>query len=167
MTIIKSDGISLYIRRDIAAALDRREKFGFEKMIYVVDNAQGYHFQNLFKTLSRLVCGWSQECQHVKFGKILGISTRRGNMVYISDLMEEATEIMLENQEKSENTRIFGEDKLENAEAVGISAWIIKAENQERLQVFLGQGPCSFWGYRGEDAIHSFQDHIFGRGCCS
>jgi arginyl-tRNA synthetase len=107
VTIIKSDGISLYIRRDIAAALDRREKFGFEKMIYVVDNAQGYHFQNLFKILSGLGCGWSQECRHVKFGKILGISTRRGNMVYISDLMEEATEIMLENQEKSENTRIF------------------------------------------------------------
>ena len=107
VTIVKSDGTSLYITRDIAAALDRREKFGFEKMIYVVDNAQGYHFQNLFKILSRLGCGWSQECQHVKFGKILGISTRRGNMVYISDLMEEATEIMLENQEKSENTRIF------------------------------------------------------------
>ena len=65
-------------------------------MIYVVEYAQGYPFQNLFK-----------ECQHVKFEKILGISTRRGNMVYISDLMEEATEIMLENQEKSENTRIF------------------------------------------------------------
>ena len=43
---------------------------------------------------------------HVKLGKILGISTRRGNMVYISDWME-ATEIMLEIQEKSENTRIF------------------------------------------------------------
>ena len=63
-------------------------------------------------------CGWCQECQHVKFGKVLGISTRRGNMVYISDLMEEATVIMLENQEKSENTRIFGEEKLGNAEAV-------------------------------------------------
>ena len=43
---------------------------------------------------------------HVKLGKILGISTRMGNMVYISDWME-ATEIMLEIQEKSENTRIF------------------------------------------------------------
>ena len=30
-----------------------------------------------------------------------------GNMVYISNWMEEAMEIMLENQEKSENTRIF------------------------------------------------------------
>ena len=38
---------------------------------------------------------------------------------------------MLENQEKSENTRIFGEDKLGNAEAVGISAWIIKDQKQK------------------------------------
>ena len=47
VTIVKSDGTSLYVTRDIAAALDRREKFGFEKLIYVVDNAQGHHFQNL------------------------------------------------------------------------------------------------------------------------
>ena len=43
-------------------------------------------------------------------------------MVYISDLMEEATEIMLENQEKSENTRIF----------VGSHLWY------GLLQLFLG-----------------------------
>ena len=47
VTIVKSDGTSLYVTKDIAAALDRREKFGFEKLIYVVDNAQGHHFQNL------------------------------------------------------------------------------------------------------------------------
>jgi hypothetical protein len=48
---------------------------------------------------SRLGWSWSQKCQHVKFWKILGISSRRSNMVYISYLMEEATEFMLENQE--------------------------------------------------------------------
>ena len=85
-------------------------------------------------------------------------------MVYISDLMEEATEIMLENQEKSENTRIFGEDKLGNAEAVGISAWIINDRKQETSKDYKFS---SFWGYRGEVSIHTFQDHIFGRGCCS
>ena len=91
----KSDGTSsLYITRDIAAALNRREKFGFEKMIYVADNAQGHHFQNLLRILSQLGWGWSQKCQHVKFQKIQGISSRRGNMVYISDLMEEATEFI-------------------------------------------------------------------------
>ena len=50
----KSDGTNPYITRDFAGALDRREKFGFEKMIDVVDNAQGHHFQNLFRILSWL-----------------------------------------------------------------------------------------------------------------
>ena len=52
-------------------------------------------------------------------------------MFYISDLMEEATEIMLENLEKSENTRIFGEEKLGNAESVGISALMINDLKQK------------------------------------
>eukprot|EP00092_Neocalanus_flemingeri_P027003 GFUD01029284.1.p1 GENE.GFUD01029284.1~~GFUD01029284.1.p1 ORF type:complete len:582 (-),score=149.51 GFUD01029284.1:36-1781(-) len=134
VTIIKSDGSSLYISRDIAAALDRKEKFDFDKMIYVVDNSQGSHFQNLFKILDKLGCDWSNNCEHVKFGKILGISTRKGNMVYISDLIEEATDIMLENQDKSENTRIFGDQKLSNAEAVGISALIINDLKQKRTK---------------------------------
>ena len=92
-----------------------------------------------------------------------------GNMVYISNWIEEATEIRLENQEKSENTRIFVEDKLANTEAVGISALIVNDQKQKtsRLQVFLGKGSCSFWRYWSKVAIHTFQAHIFGRGCYS
>jgi len=125
VTVIKSDGSSLYITRDIAAALDRKEEFDFDELIYVVDNAQANHFQNLFRILHMLGCPWSGNCRHVRFGKILGISTRKGTMVYISDLIDEATEVMMENQEKSENTRVFGEEKRVNAEAVGISALIV------------------------------------------
>ena len=134
VTVIKSDGSSLYISRDIAAALDRKNKFDFDQMFYVVDNSQGNHFKNLFQILSKLCCDWSKNCEHVKFGKILGISTRKGNMVFISDLIEEATEIMLENQEKSENTRIFGDEKLKNAESVGICALIINDLKQKRTK---------------------------------
>jgi len=132
VTVIKSDGSSLYITRDIAAALHRSEEFFFDELIYVVDNAQGRHFSNLFEILQLLGHDWSSQCRHVRFGKILGISTRRGNMVYISDLIEEATNIMLENQEKSENTRVFSEvEKRENAEVVGISALIINDLKQK------------------------------------
>ena len=65
----KSDGTNLYITRDIAGALDRREEFGFEKMIYVMDNAQGHHFQNLFRILSWLesevsACQVSEDSGH-------------------------------------------------------------------------------------------------------
>jgi arginyl-tRNA synthetase len=83
----KSDGTSsLYITRDIAAALNRREKFGFEKMIYVADNTQGHHFQNLFRILSRLGWGWSQKCHHVKFHKILGISSAPGGVTWFTSV---------------------------------------------------------------------------------
>jgi arginyl-tRNA synthetase len=54
VTIVKSDGSSLYMSRDIAAAIDRRTRFGFDRMIYVVDNSQAGHFSNLFTILHKV-----------------------------------------------------------------------------------------------------------------
>ena len=134
VTVKKSDGSGLYISRDIAAALDRAKRFNFDQMFYVVDNSQGTHFNNLFEILRKLNCEWADSCQHVKFGKILGLSTRKGNIVYLTDILEEATNIMLENQEKSANTRVVGQDKLVVAEQVGISALIVNDLRQRRTK---------------------------------
>jgi hypothetical protein len=55
VTVVKSDGSSLYMTRDIAAALDRRRRYGdFERMFYVVDNSQSIHFSNLFYILDKV-----------------------------------------------------------------------------------------------------------------
>jgi arginyl-tRNA synthetase len=64
VTIVKSDGTSLYVTRDIAAALDRREKFGLLKLIYVVDNAQGHHFQNLSGSWAGWLCQVREDSGH-------------------------------------------------------------------------------------------------------
>ena len=53
VTVVKSDGSSLYMSRDIAAALDRRQRYSFERMFYVVDNSQAIHFTNLFQILTK------------------------------------------------------------------------------------------------------------------
>ena len=132
VTVQKSDGSSLYISRDIAAALDRKDKFNFDKMYYVVDNSQGHHFLNLFEILSLIGCDWSGDCSHVKFGKIKGMSTRAGNIVLMSDIIEEAAERMRVNQERSANTRVEGEEAVRAAEIVGISALIINDLQQRR-----------------------------------
>ena len=134
VTVKKSDGSSLYITRDIAAAIDRNESFNFDKMFYVVDNSQGTHFNNLFEVLRRLGCEWSGDCHHVKFGKIMGMSTRRGQMVLMSDILEEATARMRENQDKSANTRVAEEDREAVAEAVGVSALIVADLGQRRTK---------------------------------
>ena len=134
VTVQKSDGSSLYITRDIAAAIDRKESFNFDKMFYVVDNSQGTHFNNLFEVLRRLGCEWSGHCHHVKFGKIMGMSTRRGQMVLMSDILEEAAARMRENQDKSANTRVAEEDRQAVAEAVGVSALIVADLGQRRTK---------------------------------
>lgn len=47
ITVVKSDGTTLYITRDIAAAIDRFKKYNFDKMYYVVENGQNDHFNAL------------------------------------------------------------------------------------------------------------------------
>ena len=65
VTIVKSDGSTLYITRDLAAAMDRQERFQFDRMYYVVDNDQQPHFKNVFQILSKLGHTWSEQCHHV------------------------------------------------------------------------------------------------------
>ena len=48
---MKSDGSTLYISRDVAAFSDRVARFSFDKMLYVVENGQSEHFDNLFGLL--------------------------------------------------------------------------------------------------------------------
>jgi arginyl-tRNA synthetase len=53
---VKSDGSSIYLSRDVAAAVDRYMRFRFDDMLYVVDNSQMDHLRSvlvkyLFSTL--------------------------------------------------------------------------------------------------------------------
>ena len=91
ITLVKSDGSSLYITRDLAAALDRKRRYQFDRMIYVVDSAQAGHFVALKELLKRLQQPWvDRGVQHVQFGRIQGMSTRKGNLVLLSDVLDEA-----------------------------------------------------------------------------
>ncbi len=58
-------------------------------MLYVVENGQSHHFRDLFEIAKNLV---KTEChfQHVIFGRIQGMSTRRGTAVFLSDILDEA-----------------------------------------------------------------------------
>ena len=51
---MKSDGSSLYLTRDIAAAMDRYERYTFDKIHYVVDKSQEVHFSQMKGVLKKL-----------------------------------------------------------------------------------------------------------------
>lgn len=94
--VIKSDGSTLYLARDIAALLERQRRLQFTRMLYVVDNGQADHFNALFKTAIALDEGFNDKLMHVKFGRIHGMSTRQGKAVFLRDVLNEARDVMRE-----------------------------------------------------------------------
>lgn len=124
-TLVRSDGTSLYITRDVAAALDRKQRFGFDEMIYVTDKSQTVHFQQLFHILTAMGHQWAERCRHVAFGLVQGMSTRRGEVVFLEDVLDEARSRMINNMRQSTTSKVL-EDPEQTAERVGISALIIQ-----------------------------------------
>lgn len=87
----KSDGSSLYLSRDIAAAIDRMERFNFDKMLYVVGSDQERHFHSLKELIGQLGYNWHDRLIHVKLGKVLNMSSRLGKSILLSDIIDEAS----------------------------------------------------------------------------
>uniref|UniRef100_A0A3Q0RJN9 Probable arginine--tRNA ligase, mitochondrial n=1 Tax=Amphilophus citrinellus TaxID=61819 RepID=A0A3Q0RJN9_AMPCI len=124
-TLLRSDGTTLYITRDIAAAINRREKYSFDEMIYVTDKSQENHFSQLFQILLAMGHSWADRCRHVSFGLVQGMKTRAGEVVFLEDVLDEARARMLHNMSQSNTTKEL-ENPEDTAEKVGISALIIQ-----------------------------------------
>ncbi|XP_055740552.1 probable arginine--tRNA ligase, mitochondrial [Salvelinus fontinalis] len=124
-TVLRSDGTSLYITRDLAAAIDRKERYNFDEMIYVTDKSQGIHFQQLFQILLAMGHSWAERCQHVPFGLVQGMKTRLGEVVFLEDVLDEARARMLRNMSQSKTTKEMVSPE-HTAEKVGISAVIVQ-----------------------------------------
>lgn len=98
--ILKSDGSTLYLTRDIAAIFDRQEKYKFDRMFYVAGNEQHLHFQTLFAIAKELGVRNADRLHHIRFGRVEKMSTRKGNVVFLSDILDEIRELMYERQLK-------------------------------------------------------------------
>ncbi|XP_036727416.1 probable arginine--tRNA ligase, mitochondrial isoform X2 [Balaenoptera musculus] len=124
-TVMRSDGTSLYATRDLAAAIDRMDKYNFDKMIYVTDKGQKKHFQQVFQMLQIMGYDWAERCQHVPFGVVQGMKTRRGDVTFLEDVLNEIRLRMLQNMASIKTTREL-ENPQETAERVGLAALIIQ-----------------------------------------
>ncbi|XP_040330064.1 putative arginine--tRNA ligase, mitochondrial isoform X6 [Herpailurus yagouaroundi] len=124
-TVMRSDGTSLYATRDLAAAIDRMEKYNFDTMIYVTDKGQKKHFQQVFQMLQIMGYDWAERCQHVPFGVVQGMKTRRGEVTFLEDVLNEIRSRMLQNMASIKTTKEV-ENPQETAERVGLAALIIQ-----------------------------------------
>ncbi len=133
--IQKSDGTTLYLTRDIAAALDRFKRFHFDRMLYVVSQQQSLHFQQLFGVLTKMGNGWASKCHHIAFGTVRfgseKMSTREGKVVLLDDLLNEAHQRALAVCTEKNPTLA---NKEEVAEQVGVGAVIFGELSAHRMR---------------------------------
>ncbi|KAF9408564.1 hypothetical protein BGZ94_002270, partial [Podila epigama] len=130
----KKDGTTLYITRDIGAALERYEKYGFEHMYYIVASQQDLHLKQLFKILELLGFDWAKKVTHLNFGMVGGMSTRKGTVVFLEDILEETRDSMHEVMKKNEHKYAQIEDPLQVADNIGISAIMIQDASARRVK---------------------------------
>jgi len=135
----KSDGATLYITRDIAAAIFRQAQFSFDRCLYIVDNGQSLHFQQLNKVLELMGYAWHKNVEHVPFGLVLIKSeeggwekgkTRSGQTSLLKDVIAGAQEkilgIILEKNPEAV-------DKEFLAQQIGVGALVFSELKNRRL----------------------------------
>ena len=97
--IKKSDGATLYITRDLAAAIYRKRTYDFAMSLYVVGNEQSNHFKQLKAVLKEMSYDWSDNMHHIPFGLITQggkkLSTRQGKIVLLEEVLDEANTITI------------------------------------------------------------------------
>ncbi|HYE81008.1 MAG TPA: arginine--tRNA ligase [Clostridia bacterium] len=150
--ILKSDGATIYATRDLAAAIYRKRTYDFYKNIYVVGGTQSLHFNQIFSTLGLMGFEWSKNCVHIGHGLVKfadkKLSTRKGDVVFAKDVINEAVHKTLE---VIENKNPNLENKEEVARKVGMGAilYTFLKNNREKDVVFTWEDALNFDGDSG------------------
>lgn len=122
--IKRSDGCTLYITRDLAAVFWRKKEYNFDKALYVVGGEQKLHFTQLKGVLAKMGHeDLADSITHVNFGLVLKdgkkMSTRKGNVVKLYDILEQAIEASYK-QIEEKNPDLENKDEI--ARKVGVAA---------------------------------------------
>lgn len=122
----RSDGGTLYMTRDVATVLFRLSEFQPRQIIYVIGEPQTLHMRQLFALMRALERVDGVDLVHVSFGTVFDtsgqpLSTRRGNMIYLESLLDEAI-LRARAVVEQKNAGLPEEEKQAVAMAVGIGA---------------------------------------------
>ncbi len=131
----RSDGGTLYHTRDAATIKYRVETFRPAKIVYVVGEPQALYFRQLFALANALGYAPGVELIHRPFGTVFGadgrpLSTRRGNMVTLESLLDEAHARARAVVERG-GTDLAEDGREQVAEAVGVGAVVYNDLRQD------------------------------------
>ncbi|MEK6910836.1 MAG: arginine--tRNA ligase [Nanoarchaeota archaeon] len=153
----KSDEASTYASRDLAAIVERM-KSKPDKILYVVDNAQSLHFEQVFEAAERLGIN-RNKLEHVKFGRLRfedsQMSTRTGNIILFESLLEKAEE-EIKKIINEKNPSLKNKDKI--AKQVALASIIYHDLQNNRLHdiIFDWKTALSFEGKSGPYILYTY-----------
>ena len=132
--VIKKDGATLYLTRDIAAANERFERLKLDKAIYVIASQQDLHMQQLFKIMELSGRPWAKNMVHINFGMVLGMSTRKGKVEFLEDVLNDAKNTM--HEVMKENPAKYAEiaDPEGTSDTLAISAIVVQDMAAKRVK---------------------------------
>lgn len=125
--LVKSDGATTYLLRDLATIKYRQERWRPDLIIYEVGVDQTFYFQQLFSVASLLGYCSPEALVHVGHGMILGLegkfSTRSGKTIHLEAVLEEAIKRARKlTAEAGVAKKLSPKEQEKVAQAVGIGA---------------------------------------------
>ena len=152
--ILRSDGTSLYLTKDLALAKVKFEQYHVDRSIYVVDVGQSLHLQQAFAILKLWGFPQAEKCYHLGYGIVTlpegRMSSRKGRVVLFKEVYDEAVKRAL--AVESERTGNIPENEREKiAEQIGLGALVysmLSVDNNKDI-VFDVNEALSFDGRTG------------------
>lgn len=158
---VKRDGTSLYTTRDIAYHLDKMARC--DLAINVLGEDQKLSFQRLKATFKLMGIDWSPETIFYAFVNLPEgrMSTRKGRVVYLDDLMDEAVD-RAQDEVAKRRPDLPGARKREIAEITGLGAlrYNIVRVQAEKAITFRWEEALNFEGNSAP-----FLQYAYARAC--
>jgi arginyl-tRNA synthetase len=152
--LLRSDGTTLYLTKDLALAKVKFETYHVDRSIYVVDERQEMHLQQAFKILELWGFPQAGKCYHLAYGYVNlpegGMSARRGRVVLFKDVADEAIRRVLAEIEQK-NPDLPTEDRQIVAQQVGLGAMafaMLSVDNNKEV-VYDMETALNFDGHTG------------------
>lgn len=150
--LIKSDGASTYLLRDLATIKYRRDRWNFWKNLYVVDVGQSHHFRQVFRVAELLGFEGVGASEHISTGQMKlpegKLSTRKGNIIYLDAVLDEAIS-RARNVIMEKNPDLLDADKVAEMVGVGAIKYFDLSHNRTSNIVFRWNDALAFEGNTG------------------
>lgn len=152
--ILRRDGTTLYLTKDLALAKIKFEQHHVDRSIYVVDSRQSLHLQQAFAILKLWGFPQAEKCYHLGYGFVSlpegAMSARRGRVVLFKEVYDEAIKRVLSVEaEKSADIPVAEREKIASQIGLGALVYSMLSVDNNKDIVFDINEALSFDGRTG------------------